>query len=138
MCLTLGVYYIIIYYYILYIIHILLYYSYYILSYTILFFSSSSLPSPYLYSIFPSFSSYFLLSPHHPNHLHLPSIFSFISSHSKYTCRHFLTVIYIILQQSFPDNLSINSFYTYRYLYNLIYIPDSSKTDPACFIGVDG
>ena len=123
--LTLGVYIII--YYTLYIIHILLYYSYYILSYTILFFSSSSLPSPYLYSIFPSFSSYFLLSPHHPNHLHLPSIFSFISSHSKYTCRHFLTVIYIILQQSFPDNLSINSFYTCRSFLMFIYVRSHSR-----------
>ena len=83
---------------------------YYILLYYILYSSSSSLPFPIYLSLF----LFYLLLFYLPFPLLLPPLpsipfLSSSSSHSFYTCRHFLTVIYI-----------------------------PQESDPACFIGVDG
>ena len=142
--LTLGViYYIILLYYILYV----YYYISYILSYTILSFSfcsfpslpifcsshllSSNIPLPIFCSSLPIPPPSSLLSPLHlfcssPNHLNLPFLPIPILSHTKYTCRHFLTVIYIIIQESFPSS-SPNI--------QIFPISHSRISDPACFIG---
>ena len=128
----------------LYIIHILLYIIYYIIiSHTILS-SSSDLSSS---SSIPIFLFLFL-----------SSLLSFPSSNSFYTCRHLDILIYIPFRSIFSSVLLFysippppfpsiyllfysHSFYTCRCLLLDTYISDSSpypKTDPACFIGVDG
>ena len=162
-CLTYGVILyitiIIYYYYILYIIHTYILYIIilYIISYTILFSSSV------LSSVLPSVPSLFCSSPPPSSSLLNPQshdLSSFSSSSSFpsltlplisfYTCRHLDILIYIqsfipLFSSSFILSSSIflishpHSFYTCRYLLTVIYIlPSQSKTDPACFIGVDG
>ena len=128
---TLGVILYIIYYYIIHIPIILLYS---ILYYTLFPFRStlSSLP-------FPSsllFFFLFLFPSSHSSILPLPLLFfPSPTTHSFYPLLFFPLIIPFLTPLSSSFILYVSVFIV-GYLYLLIF--QSSKTDPACFIGVDG
>ena len=96
---------------------------------------------PYLYSLLILSSSVLLpISSFFPNTL--PLLFSSSSFQSSIYLLFFLPFLFLPLSPPNPD-LSVNSKYTCRHFLTVIYILfrcfQSSRTfDPACFIGVDG
>ena len=134
---TIIIYYIIIY-------HIIIYLILYSIS--LLFPSSvpiSSIPPPPISpSPLPPLPSFFYSSPPHPLPSLLPFsssdlIFSFPSSHSKYTCRVFHLLIYIL--PAFQNNSTPHVLSEWMVEWCSFKVCGVRLCfDPACFIGVDG